>query len=172
MILSIPLPEREFYFKKDILVLFLHNRNGTLEFPDSEQPCQALENPTHPSSFTWINPILLLYTLGAIFHILFQIGHFGAFLHNSYGPLEFPGCGNLEGTDWMGDMRWANTEPSMHFRETNTDTSVHFRKVNTDLFMHFRKANTKFLVRALLPPLVTISLPSLYPFLLPVLNAT
>ena len=43
--------------------------------------------------------------------------------------------------------RWANTEPSMHFRKTNTDPSMHFRKTNTDLSMHFRKATTEFLLQ-------------------------
>ena len=81
------------------------------------------------------------------------------FLHNSYGTLGFPDCGNLEGTDWMKDLRWANTESSMHFSETNMDPSVHFMKVNTDPSMHFRKANMDFLVPALLPTLLTIPLP-------------
>ena len=83
------------------------------------------------------------------------------FLHNSYGTPEFPDFGNLEGTDWMEDLRWANMQPSMHFRETNTDPSVHVRKANTDPYMHFRTANTEFLVPALLPILLTISLSSL-----------
>ena len=61
------------------------------------------------------------------------------FLHNSYGTLEFPDCGNLVGIDCMGNLRWANIEPSMHFRKTNTDPSVHSRKANTDLSMYFRK---------------------------------
>ena len=87
------------------------------------------------------------------------------FLHNSYGTPEFSDCGNLEGTDWIEDMRWANIEPS---REINMDPSVHFRKPNTDPSMHLRKANTEFLVPALLPTLLTIPLPSLYPFLLQV----
>ena len=73
------------------------------------------------------------------------------FLHNSYGTSEFPDCGNLVGADWMGNLRWANTEASMNFRETNTDPSVHFRKANTDLSMHFRKASTEFLLPVLLP---------------------
>ena len=66
-------------------------------------------------------------------------------MHNIYGTKEFPDCGNLEGTDWMEDLRWANTEPSMHFMETNMDPSV-----------HFRKANTEFVVPALLKILLTI----------------
>ena len=73
------------------------------------------------------------------------------FLHNGYGTLEFPDCGNLVGVDCMGNHRWANTEPSMHFRKTNTDLSVHFRKANTDPSVHFRKANTEFLLPVLLP---------------------
>ena len=39
-------------------------------------------------------------------------------LHNSYGTPEFPDCGNLVGADWIENLRWANTEPSMHFKET------------------------------------------------------
>ena len=73
------------------------------------------------------------------------------FLHNSYGTSEFPNSGNLVGADCMGNLRWANTEPSMHFRKTNTDPSVHFRKANTDPSVHFRKANTEFLLPVLLP---------------------
>ena len=73
------------------------------------------------------------------------------FLPNSYGTSEFPDCGNLVGEDCMGNLRWANTEPSMHFRKTNTDPFVHFRKANTDLSMHFRKANTEVLLLVLLP---------------------
>ena len=86
-------------------------------------------------------------------NILFQIGHFSAFLHNSYGSSEFPDCGNLVGADFMGNLRWANMEPAMHFRMTNTDLSMHFREANTDLSMHFRKVNTEFLLAALLPTL-------------------
>ena len=51
----------------------------------------------------------------------------------------------------MGNLRWANAEPSMHFRKTNTDPSVHFRKSNTDPSVHFRKVNTEFLLLVLLP---------------------
>ena len=69
------------------------------------------------------------------------------FLHNSYGTPEFPDCGNLEETDWMESLRWANIEPSMHFRETKTDRSVYFRKANMDMSMHFRKAKREFLVQ-------------------------
>ena len=36
----------------------------------------------------------------------------------------------------MEIMRWANTEPSMHFRKTNADPSMHFRKANTDPSVH------------------------------------
>ena len=42
--------------------------------------------------------------------ILFQIGHFGALLHNSYGTLECSDCGNQVGADWMENLRWANTQ--------------------------------------------------------------
>ena len=73
------------------------------------------------------------------------------FFHNSYGTSEFPDCENRVGADCMGNLRWANMEPSMHFRKTNTDPSVHFRKANTDPSMHFRKANTEFFLPVLLP---------------------
>ena len=72
------------------------------------------------------------------------------FLHNNYGTLEFPDCANIVGADCMGNMRWANTETSMHFRKTNTDRSVHVRKANTDPSVHFKKANTGFLLPVLL----------------------
>ena len=55
------------------------------------------------------------------------------FMHNSYGTSEFPDCGNLVGEDCMENLRWANTEPSVHLRKTNTDPSMHFRKANTDI---------------------------------------
>ena len=73
------------------------------------------------------------------------------FFHNSFGTSEFPDCGNLVGVDCMGNLRWAITEPSMHFRKTNTDPSMHFRKANMDPSMHFRKANREFLLPVLLP---------------------
>ena len=63
--------------------------------------------------------------------------------------------------DWMENLRWANTKPSMHFRETNTEPPMHFRKANKDSSMHFRKANTEFLILVLLPTLLTISLSTL-----------
>ena len=73
------------------------------------------------------------------------------FLHNSYCTSEFPDCGNIVGADCMGNLKWANTEPSTDFRKTNTDPSVHFRKAKTDPSIHFRKANTEFLLPVLLP---------------------
>ena len=69
--------------------------------------------------------------------------------------LELPDCENLEGTDWMENLRWAKTEPSMHFRDTHTDPSVYFRKAYTDPSMHSRKANTEFLVPVLLQTFLT-----------------
>ena len=66
------------------------------------------------------------------------------FFHNSYGTPKFPDCGNLVGADWMENLRWGDTEPSMHFRETNTDPSMYFRKANMDPSLYFRKANTEF----------------------------
>ena len=77
------------------------------------------------------------------------------FLHNSYGISEFPDCWNLVGADWMENLRWAYTEPSMHFRETNMEPSMYFRKANTDPSMHFREANTEFLLLVLLTILLT-----------------
>ena len=65
-------------------------------------------------------------------------------LHNGYGTKEFPNSGNQVGADWMENLRWANTKPFMHFRETNTDPSMYFRKANTDSSMHFGKANMEF----------------------------
>ena len=81
------------------------------------------------------------------------------FLHNTYGISEFPDCGNLVRADWMETLRWANTEPFVHFRETNTDPSMHFRKANTDPSMHIGKANTELLLPVLLP----ISLQVVFP---------
>ena len=86
------------------------------------------------------------------------------FLHNSYGKPEFPDCGNLVGADWIDNLRWGDTEPSMHFKETNTDPSMHFRKANTDPSMYFRKANTEYLLPVLFSTLLTISLPTLLAF--------
>ena len=41
-----------------------------------------------------------------------------------------------------GNLRRANTEPSVDFRRANTEPSVDFRKANTELSVHFRRANT------------------------------
>ena len=87
------------------------------------------------------------------------------FLHNSYGTPELPDFGNLVGAAWMENLRWANTEPSMHVMGTNTDPSIHFRKAKTDPPMHFRRADTEYLLPVLLPTLLTTSLQSLLPFL-------
>ena len=57
----------------------------------------------------------------------------------------------------MGNLRWANTDPSVHFRKTNTDPSVHLRKTNTDPSMHFRKANTEFSKHRPFGPMLSIS---------------
>ena len=59
----------------------------------------------------------------------------------------------------MESLRGANTEPSMHFRETNTDPSVYFRKANTDPSMHYRKAKTEFLVPELFQALLIFNRP-------------
>ena len=64
------------------------------------------------------------------------------FLHNSHGTPEF--------TDvefWQekieGNLRKANTEPSVDFRTANREPSVDFRKANTEPSVHFRRANTE-----------------------------
>ena len=64
------------------------------------------------------------------------------FLHNSHGTQEIPDCGNLVRPDWVGNLRWDNTEPYEPFRWVNTEPSVRFRKANTDPSVQFRKANT------------------------------
>ena len=58
-------------------------------------------------------------------------------------------------------------ELSIHFRKTNKDPSMHFRRANTDPSMKFRKANAKILLPLLLPSLLTMSLQSLFPVLIP-----
>ena len=42
-----------------------------------------------------------------------------------------------------GNLRRANTEPSVDIRRANTEPSVDFRKVNTEPSVHFRRANTE-----------------------------
>ena len=42
-----------------------------------------------------------------------------------------------------GNLRRANTEPSVDFRRANTEPSVDFRKANTEPSVHFRRANTE-----------------------------
>ena len=42
-----------------------------------------------------------------------------------------------------GNLRRANTEPSVDFRRANTEPSVDFRKANTELYVNFMRANTK-----------------------------
>ena len=42
-----------------------------------------------------------------------------------------------------GNLRRANTEPSVDFRRANTGPSVDFRKANTEPSVHFRRANTE-----------------------------
>ena len=42
-----------------------------------------------------------------------------------------------------GNLRRANTEPSVHFRRANTELSMDCRKANTELSMHFRRVNTE-----------------------------
>ena len=63
-------------------------------------------------------------------------------LHNSLGTKEIPDCGNLVRPDWVGNLRWDNTESYEPFRWVNTEPSLPFRKANTDLSVQFRKANT------------------------------
>ena len=42
-----------------------------------------------------------------------------------------------------GNLRRANTEPSMGFRRANMEPSMDFRTANTELSMRFRRANTE-----------------------------
>ena len=42
-----------------------------------------------------------------------------------------------------GNLRRANTEPSVDFRRANTEPSVDFRKANTEPSVDFRRANTE-----------------------------
>ena len=42
-----------------------------------------------------------------------------------------------------GNLRSANTEPSVDFMRANTEPSVDFRKANTEPSVHFRRANTE-----------------------------
>ena len=42
-----------------------------------------------------------------------------------------------------GNLRRANTEPSVDFRRDNTEPSVNFRKANMVPSVHFRRANTE-----------------------------
>ena len=62
------------------------------------------------------------------------------FFHNSNGQQNSPSV-ELWWKKIEGNPRWANKEPSMHFRRAITKPSMHFRKANTDLSMHIRRAN-------------------------------
>ena len=42
-----------------------------------------------------------------------------------------------------GNLRGANTEPSVDFRRGNTEPSVDFGKANTEQSVNFRRANTE-----------------------------
>ena len=42
-----------------------------------------------------------------------------------------------------GNLRRANTEPSVDFRRANMEPSVDFRKANTEPSVDFRRANTE-----------------------------
>ena len=42
-----------------------------------------------------------------------------------------------------GNLRRANTEPSMDFKRAITEPSVDFRKANTEPSVHFRRPNIK-----------------------------
>ena len=83
------------------------------------------------------------YSLESSFY--FKHGFFLLFLHNSHGTKEIPDCGNLVRPDWVGNLRWHNTEPYEPFRWVNTEPSVQFRKANTDPSMQFRWGHREFL---------------------------
>ena len=42
-----------------------------------------------------------------------------------------------------GNLRRANTEPSVDFRRANTEPAVDFKKANTEPSVRFRRANTE-----------------------------
>ena len=64
------------------------------------------------------------------------------FIHNSNGQQH-----SLSVELWWekieGNLRWANTEPSMHFKRAKPEPSMDFRKANTEPSLHFRKTNTE-----------------------------
>ena len=64
------------------------------------------------------------------------------FFHNSNGQQNSPSV-EFWWEKIEGNLRWANTEPSMHFRRANTEPSMHYRKANTEPSMHYRRANTE-----------------------------
>ena len=43
----------------------------------------------------------------------------------------------------VGNLRRADTEPSVDFRRANAEPSLDFRKANTELSVQFRRANTE-----------------------------
>ena len=53
------------------------------------------------------------------------------FSHNSTGQQNFPSV-EFRREKIEGNLRRANTEPSMHFRRANTEPPMDFRKANTE----------------------------------------
>ena len=111
--------------------------------------CPGFTTLTLPSPDLWTAQASTVQHNHSISNTVF----FLLFLHNRHGTKEIPDWGNLVRPDWVGNLRWdntepyepfrlVNTEPSMQFRKANTDPSVQFRKANTDPSVQFRKANT------------------------------
>ena len=83
-----------------------------------------------------------IYKIAFTHHYFSNMFFLLLFLHSSHGTKEIPDCGNQVRSDWVGNLRWDNTEPYESFSWVNTEPSVQFRKANTDPSVQFRKANT------------------------------
>ena len=99
---------------------------------------QSTFNP-HPTLPTHITNTEIRHQHPAFY---FKHGFCCFFSLNSHGNKDIPDCRNLMKPDWVGNLRWDNTEPYKPFRWVNTEPSVQFRKANTYSSMQFRKANT------------------------------
>ena len=62
------------------------------------------------------------------------------FFYNSHGQQNSPSV-EFWSEKIEGNLKWANTEPSLQFKRANTEPSIDFRKANTEPSMHFRLAN-------------------------------
>ena len=68
--------------------------------------------------------------------------------------------GNQFGADCMEKPRWANTEPSIHFRETDTDPSMHFKKANMDPSMQGAEEEEAHCIDSNALPILTLVEPN------------